>query len=188
MPAQENPGAGGAARGALGVVLAAAQNTPESTPRRESWQALGAVADSIVSRFRITPDSAGGFDYAPDGDLACCLPVSGLGGAMEDIVAWFPESPDEWWLRRRLAVVLGMEAIERADFTREPLFLYDTPQSWLEGGRRGAVVVAWDAYLPFHLPEHAPIHCQSNRLATRLRHALVQPVAFDVKGPGQWHR
>ncbi len=73
----------------------------------------------------------GFFDYSPDGKSAVCLPVPGLGGIMDDTVAWFPDKPTRWWLRRGIGVVLGMEEAERAEFMREPLHIFDTPADWV---------------------------------------------------------
>jgi hypothetical protein len=48
-------------------------------------------------------------------------------------------------LARRLgvAVLLGLEQVEIARETGEPLLVFDTPLAWLRGSTRGSVIVDW---------------------------------------------
>ncbi len=188
MRAKENPAAADTAHGVVGTDQGTTLIDRDNSPRPDNWQRLGDASAAVVAQLRVELHADGSFDYAEDGVLASILPVRGLGGRMEDIVAW-GDDPTRWWLRRRMAVILGMEAVETADYMREPLLLFDTPLDWLRAGKRGAVILSWDAHLPFYLPEHAPLHCASSRLAKRLRDALTQPNPIrEIRGPDRWQK
>ena len=118
----------------------------------------------------------GSFDWAEDGQPALHLPIPGIDGRMEDIVAWLPGDPSRWWLRLRIGVILGLEEVERCDFLHEPLHLFWTPADWLSAGKRGAVILDWKGHLPFWLPMNAPIKCQDERLARKVMAALAPPI------------
>ena len=126
-------------------------------------------------KLRVQTHEDGSFAYAADGHLATILPVPGLDGIMEDIVCWRDDDPYRWWLRRQVAVILGMAAVEAADYLRQPLFLHETPFDWLKAGGTGAVVLNWDAHMPAHLPWNVTIRCATPRLARKIRKALAPP-------------
>ena len=130
---------------------------------------------SRPSKANIDTHRDGFFDYNPDGKSAVCLPVPGLGGIMDDTVAWFTDKPTRWWLRRGIGVVLGMEEAERAEFMREPLHIFDTPADFVAGDGKGACVLSWDTTLPLYLSADGHYQCQSNKIATELRRALTPP-------------
>lgn len=183
MSERRCPGAGQTARGAS-FIRQPQRNLagPEVTPCSEPFQRLGDVSAQVVAQLRVHLHEDGSFDYSTDGVLASVLPVPGLDGAMEDIVAW-GDDPARWWLRRRLAVILGMDAAEQADYLHEPLTLLETPADWVRGGKRGAVVLDWRACLGLYLPQVSTIKCESERLACRLRKALaLSPPKVEVKG------
>jgi len=175
MATTENPATADTVGGVLDNVQAPALNNRDNSPLPDNWQRLGDASAAVVAQLRVELHADGSFDYAEDGVLASILPVRGLGGRMEDIVAWVAADPARWWLRRRMAVILGMEAVETADYMREPLLLFDTPLDWLKAGKRGAVVLDWKAHLPFWLPCNAPIKCQNERLARKVTAALTPP-------------
>ena len=128
-----------------------------------------------LSRIRIELYSDGSFSFTPDGRVAHCIPVPGLGGRTEDVVAWLPDDPDSWWLHRRVAVVLGMAAVERAEFMHDPLRVFDTPADWIATESEGACILDWSAPLACYLPSDGLLLCQSERLARKLRRALTPP-------------
>ena len=138
-----------------------------------NWPSLASF--SRPSKANIDTHRDGFFDYNPDGKSAVCLPVPGLGGIMDDTVAWFTDKPTRWWLRRGIGVVLGMEEAERAEFMREPLHIFDTPADWLAGDGKGACVLSWDTTLPLYLSADGHYECRSNKIATELRRALTPP-------------
>ncbi len=177
----ENPPAGGSANGVSETVLAAMQNNPKYNTPKANFQRLGDVTAQVVAQIRVHLNADGSFDYGPDGVLASILPVRGIDGRMEDIVAW-GDDPTRWWRRRRLGILLGMESVERADYLQEPLTLFETPADWVAGGKSGAVVLDWTACLDMYLPLNTKIECESERLARRLRYALcLSPPLVTVK-------
>ncbi len=102
---------------------------------------------SVPDLPRIQTYGDGSFDWAEDGQPALHLPVPGVVGRMEDVVAWFPSDPSRWWLRLRIGVILGLEEVERCDDLHEPLHLFWTPSDWLSAGKRGAVILDWRCHL-----------------------------------------
>ena len=133
---------------------------------------------------RIEAYADGSFEWSDSGLLAHILPVSGLGGRMEDIVTWLPCDPGRWWLRRGIGIILGAIEAELCDFLHEPLRLFWTPQDWLNADRRGAVILDWKCHLPFWLPCNAPIKCQDERLARKVKAALTpRPLNVAVEAP-----
>jgi hypothetical protein len=157
--ARERPGAEEAARGAGGVIEAVRLDTPHSR----------------APAFRAQLYADGSFEWTPDGELVNAVAVPGIGGIMDDIAAWRPSDPCRWWLRRQIAVILGLEAVEIADWTHEPLRLLETPFDWIEAEGKGAVILRWDAPLRLYLPQRSKIKCQSERLAHKLKAALAPP-------------
>ena len=141
----------------------------------------GLVSQSRIEVWR----SDNSFEYAEDGRGAHLLAVTGLGGRMEDVVAWFPEDPERWFLRRGVGVILGLEEVERCQYMGDPLHLYETPASWAAtGGTGGAAVIEWKSHLPFWLWD-LEIHCESERLARRLKRAInPKPINIRIRVAG----
>ena len=145
-------------------------------------QSFDLAAGSADGPTRSVPDlpciqtyGDGSFDWDTAGVPALHLPVPGIAGRMEDIVAWLEGDPSRWWLRLRIGVILGMEEVERCDDLHEPLHLFWTPADWLNAGKRGAVILDWRCHLPFWLPCNAPVKCQNERLARKVTAALTPP-------------
>ena len=132
------------------------------------------------SRFRIETYKDGSFSFTPDGTVARCIAVPGVGGRTEDIVAWLPDDPDSWWLHRRIGVVLGMAAVERAEYLHEPLRVFDSPADWIAAEGEGACILDWSSPIAFYLPSEGRMICQSERVARKLRRALT-PLAPKVE-------
>ncbi len=142
-----------------------------------------AIWCSQNARIGVGPIETAGqhFEFNPDGQpaivLACCWlsertvwqePLETL----VDLVAWHPAEPDRWFLRRGTAAILNPEAIERAVFLEEPLFLWESPLQWLQCGMKGSVVLDTRADVAFWLGGVRQIYCQSRRLAERIDRAL----------------
>ena len=139
-----------------------------------------------VSMLSVETHENGSFQFVPDGKPANVLPVPGLHGRMEDIVCWFPAEPQHWWLRRLASPVLGMEEIERAEFEHLEIDAHETPEAWLEAGRRGFVVIDWAGDIQMWLPRSIPIRCASRRLASRFRKKIaLPPLPIKIREPGQ---
>jgi hypothetical protein len=152
-------------------------DTTESHCRRPITQRenLGRQVTKQVPWLRIEPYGDGSFNFTPDGVLAHCILVRGLGGRTEDTVAWLPDNPNKWWLNHRIGVVLGMAAVERAEYLNEPLRLFDTPADWVASGCEGACILDWAAPLAFYLPSEGRVLCKSEKVACKLRHVLTPP-------------
>ena len=63
-----------------------------------------------------------------------------------DHIAWYPDDPARWWLRRGTAVLLGEIEVVHAEVYGEPIQVHRTPLDWLKAGGEGVVIVAdWEA-------------------------------------------
>jgi len=79
-----------------------------------------------------------------------------------------------------------MEEIERAEFEHLEIDAHETPEAWLEAGRRGFVVIDWTGDIQLWLPQSIPIRCASRRLASRLRKKIaLPPLPIRIREPGQ---
>ena len=121
---------------------------------------------------RIEPRPDGMFRPTESGQWAVTLGVDDCEGRLIDFVAYFLNAPGRWWLRRNEIPILGAEAISRAEFSRRPLSLYETPHAWLLARGRGAVVLDWGCDLHEIFKLVPRIHCQSAGLKDRLRRSF----------------
>ncbi len=133
--------------------------------------------------------------YRPDasGEWAAIVPVRDRYGEPCDLVAWFPDNPQRWWLRLGEATpILGTEALALAAWDGRSIDLHSTPESWLisRAGdcirppgtctrecetcslNRGACVLRWDVELSELFEGVKEVKCNSPELETRLRRAL----------------
>ncbi|MCA1939361.1 MAG: hypothetical protein LDL26_00045 [Caenispirillum bisanense] len=64
---------------------------------------------------------------------------------VEDLVAWFPSRPDQWWLRCGASSFINEPAVMDAQREGSTLHLYASPLDWLRGGCRddSAVILDW---------------------------------------------
>lgn len=76
--------------------------------------------------------------------------------------------------RRGIATVLGHAWIEDAFLGNQPLAVYDNALTWLRGGRRGVVILDWQA-VPRLLREVPALNCESPATAQRLVEAFERP-------------
>lgn len=58
-----------------------------------------------------------------------------------DLIAWLPDQPTHWWLRRGVGVFLGEYAVSIAADLGEPLQICRSPLAWLRAGGAGTVVI-----------------------------------------------
>ncbi len=73
---------------------------PSTDQHSQSFDTAAGRADgparSVPDLPRIQTYGDGSFDWAEDGRPAHHLPVPGLDGMMEDVVAWLPSDPGRW--------------------------------------------------------------------------------------------
>jgi hypothetical protein len=94
----------------------------------------------IRADWPIHPHGDGSFEWAElfdDEPAAHAMAVEDHRGSLVDCVAWYPDAPGRWWTLRGIAVVLGEDAVERADWFGEPITLYETPADWLKASACG---------------------------------------------------
>ncbi len=131
------------------------------------WLTLPSISDKGLARLgidRIIANRAGGlawlrittfgrgFDLSPSGMPAVIQPVwRGAAPSLEfsvenpildDLIAWCPVEPGEWWYRWGASwPALGDHFIDDARIDGKPLDCHLTPLGWLRGGCRGTVML-----------------------------------------------
>jgi len=110
---------------------------------KNTLQASGTQSQiDIRADWPIHPHADGSFEWAEhadEGPAAHAMAVEDGRGSPFDCVAWYSDVTGRWWTLRRIAVVLGEYAIERADWFDEPISLYATPAEWLHASASGDV-------------------------------------------------
>ena len=85
------------------------------------------------------------FDFAEHGRRALIMPV--LSGPqytdLVDLIAWFPDAPDQWWSRRYFSIPLGADQLDIAVMGGNPVVLQPTPLDWLRSNGDGVVINDW---------------------------------------------
>lgn len=141
-------------------------------------------------RVRTSPD--GTFCPDPGGVGALLVPVTEYVSfwspdEIYDIAAWVPTEPGRTYTRRLDAWALGRERLDRAVATGEPLRVNANPLTWLADGRRGIVILDWDAPLRDRLRSAAQLDAESSAVAADLRwnfaHRPVPPLVIVNAGP-----
>lgn len=144
-----------------------------------------------VSRIVTTAD--GRYRLYPSGDRAVIVPVRDRYGGLCDLVAWFPDQPQRWWLRICEATpILGTQALALAAAEGGCIKLHGTPERWLIANGpgcirppgacvgecavcelpRGACVLRWDVPLAELFEGVGQVTCNSPELERRLLQAL----------------
>jgi hypothetical protein len=97
-----------------------------------------------LTKARVEPITEKLFQF-PDADfgfVADILAVRDWSGALMELIAWRPEAPHRWWLRRGDALaLLGDDLVDLAKMRREPLLLVATPAEWWAAVQRDATAI-----------------------------------------------
>lgn len=144
-----------------------------------------------VSRIVTTAD--GRYRPDPSGDRAAIVPVRDRFGDLCDLVAWFPDRPEHWWLRfNDETPILGTQALAIAAAERGAIKLHSMPERWLVAKApgciqppgacvgecdicelpRGACVLRWDVPLGELFDGVGRVICDRPELERRLLQAL----------------
>ncbi len=103
----------------------------------------------------ITPTRDGLFEFADDGRPAVIIPcydtIPGILDAnaerhvehITDLVAVDLDRPDQFWLRRGGALILGNAYLEIAGQEGGPVPVFRNPLSWLKAGGAGIAILDW---------------------------------------------
>ncbi|RYB01513.1 hypothetical protein [Lichenibacterium ramalinae] len=158
------------------------------------WNEVEAAAGGVYMAPIRTSGDFFGFD--PQGIEAAVIEVRATDAwTVQDLVAWYPTAPDQWFVAVGGVPALGMaHATNPASyFGRMPLELYQSPAEWLQANCHGAVLldtvagVEWLYELPQPLTiavrddAHArEIDAARRQLGFGRRHALVVPADSRV--------
>ena len=131
---------------------------------------------SLYGVGRIIPNPSGFFEFHEDGTEALIV-AEGAPDVpgwhfIEDLVAFIPDRPDRWWLRRGQVDLLG-------GYNLRPHKLQDTclhanPLDWLRGGATGICIVNWRFDPDRLLYGAGKIITAGHELRRRLRARIVE--------------
>lgn len=131
-------------------------------------------APSLVGLVNLAVVENGLYQPGDHGELAYVIPLcdgqpSRQLGTIQDLLAFRPGQPDQWWLRYGIGVLLN-PALPDWCTTLEPvpLQLFSDPLSWLRAGGQGCVICDWSAHLPTYLRGLQDIVCDTSELAARV--------------------
>ncbi len=111
---------------------------------RELKRALDwALPPLLTMTARIKTKPNGTFYYSDAGDLATLCQVEDRLGLPLDVVAELPSG--HWHLRKGLGVILGVPFLSYCESYEQPLPIFCTPQSFVDHGGKGVVVLNWDS-------------------------------------------
>lgn len=121
----------------------------------------------IITRIRTRHD--GLYEPDSDGDEAMIVPVQDRHGELVDIVAWFLDKPEIWWLRLGDETpFLGTRNLAMAAYYGDPITLHPNPESWLLAGRKGVCILKWSWRLDDLFEGVGVVECSSTPLQRKL--------------------
>ena len=131
------------------------------------------------------PDPAG-----QDGQPMGILGVKDQDGDLVDIVAWYSDAPEKWFLRLGdEAPILGARALARSAYYRRSVTLYPSPEKWLfarvrDRDHAAVCVLDWDVDLRPLFDGVSGVTCNAPGLESALYHALrdFEPRITTVEG------
>ena len=128
-----------------------------------------------LTAVRIASKNDGTYYVDPHGRLAALIPVLDRWGELVDIVAFFPDEPEQWWCRDGDETpILGAQALADAAWERRPLVLWETPLQWFLQRRTGSVVLDWGVDLRPIFEDIPTVDCQSMALSDRLQRNFLK--------------
>ncbi len=96
---------------------------------------------------RIALIGAGRFRLEPEGELAQIAALRDRFDMIEDLVAWFPDTPGRWVVREGLSPILGARELALAASFGDPIAIYPTPTAWMGAQGEGVCVLDWQSLL-----------------------------------------
>ena len=140
---------------------------------------------ALVRVARIVTHSDGFFDFHDEGEPAIIVPegepeVPGW-AEIDDLVAFKPTDPGNWWLRRGAVDLLGAYNIR--PWKLAPTRIFESPLSWLKAGGNGVCILNWALNPGSVLLGAGHLQVESlalkTRLESRIKEAALAP--FHIK-------
>ena len=101
------------------------------------------------------------------------VPVEGEVYDIVDLLAWLPDKPETWWLRRgNETPILGARNLAIAAYFGDKITLHPNPQDWLLAGGHGVCVLKWSWPLDNLFEGVGAVECDSPQLQERFVKAL----------------
>lgn len=128
----------------------------------------------------ITSFSDSTYEPAETGAKAVILSIEGIDGEIADLVAFYHDAPQKWWLRLGEAVALGEQYLDACQWAGEAALLVATPLEWIEVRGKAVCILDWRADLHGLLSRVPYVRCSTPALAYRLKKATSRP-RLDIR-------
>lgn len=93
-----------------------------------------------------------------------------------DLVAFRPDTPRSFWSYTGAGMMLGADALDRAQHYSEPLAVHESPLDWLRAGCDGIVILDWKHYWPAYLGGLPALHASNVEFGRALSAKLSAPL------------
>ena len=149
----------------------------------------------LVGVARIVTSTDELFEFHDEGDPAIIVvegePEVPGWAEVDDLIAFKPGKPGDWWLRRGAVKVLGAYNIAPKapplSGQERPLTIHETPLSWLRAGATGICVLDWTFKPASTLLGAGNLEAESARLKAlledRIKQAALEPFKISVTSP-----
>ncbi len=130
----------------------------------------------LIGVGHIVTHSTGLFEFHEDGDLALIIaegePEVPGWTEIHDLLAFMPEEPGRWWLRRGAVDLLG--AYNITPWKLSPTTIHETPVSWLQAGADGVCIIDWTRSPADVLLGAGELRTESHSLKAKLERRIVE--------------
>jgi hypothetical protein len=137
----------------------------------------------LIGVGRIVTHSDGLFEFHDDGEVALVVPEgepeSPGWAVVPDLVAFAPDNPSHWWLRRGEVDLLG--AYNMTHWRLSPTTVHETPLSWLRAGADGICIVDWSLDPLTALLPAGDLVAETPALKARLERRIVEVALESIQ-------
>jgi hypothetical protein len=153
--------------GPASEIVSAGVDSSEDKPRTQT-----------VQPYWVRPYPGGTFEPLPEHEPGAVevrlLRVHSRDRELIDIIAWAPEKPSTWWTLNDLVTHIGTDALSYAAWTGKPAYFVETPQRFIECGKRVACVIDWTADINSVIGMCESVVCETPALARRMRETIIK--------------
>jgi hypothetical protein len=132
---------------------------------------------SNLQPYWVRPYPGGTFEPLPEHEPGAVkvrlLRVHSRDQELIDIIAWAPEKPSTWWTLNDVVTHIGTDPLSHAAWTGKPAYFVETPQRFIECGKRVACVIDWTADIYGIVASCERVICETDALTRRMRETIL---------------